>query len=82
MVNFVVVLRMGVTIRWLGHASFQIKAEDKVVYLDLYRSKQLRDRVPDDLEPATVVLVTHDQKLAEFCNRRLLLQDGAVHAEN
>lgn len=53
------VLRMGVTIRWLGHASFQIKTEEKVVYLDLYRSKKLRERVPDDLEPATVVLVTH-----------------------
>ncbi|MGD9395786.1 MAG: MBL fold metallo-hydrolase [Candidatus Thorarchaeota archaeon] len=50
---------MGVTIRWLGHASFQIKSGEKVVYLDLYRSKNLRERVPDDLEPATVVLVTH-----------------------
>ncbi|MHA1964872.1 MAG: MBL fold metallo-hydrolase [Candidatus Thorarchaeota archaeon] len=46
-------------IRWLGHASFQIKTEDKVVYLDLYRSKKLRERVPDDLESASVVLVTH-----------------------
>jgi L-ascorbate metabolism protein UlaG (beta-lactamase superfamily) len=50
---------MGVTIRWLGHASFQIKADDDVVYLDLYRSKKLRERVPDKLEPATIVLVTH-----------------------
>jgi L-ascorbate metabolism protein UlaG (beta-lactamase superfamily) len=48
-----------VKIRWLGHASFQIKTEDKVVYLDLYRSKKLRERVPDDLESASVVLVTH-----------------------
>ena len=50
---------MGVTIRWLGHASFQIKTDEKVVYIDLYRSKKLRERVPDDLEPASVVLVTH-----------------------
>ena len=50
---------MGVRIRWLGHASFQIKTDEKVVYLDLYRSKKLRERVPDDLEPASVVLVTH-----------------------
>ncbi|MFW9975346.1 MAG: MBL fold metallo-hydrolase [Candidatus Thorarchaeota archaeon] len=50
---------MGVTIRWLGHASFQIKAAEKVIYLDLYRSKELRKRVPDELEPASVVLVTH-----------------------
>lgn len=53
------VLILGVTIRWLGHASFQIKSDEKVVYLDLYRSKELRKRVPDDLEPASVVLVTH-----------------------
>ncbi|MHA1949831.1 MAG: MBL fold metallo-hydrolase [Candidatus Thorarchaeota archaeon] len=50
---------MGVTIRWLGHASFQIKSDDNVIYLDLYRSKKLRERVPDKLEPATLVLVTH-----------------------
>ncbi|KXH70483.1 MAG: hypothetical protein AM326_04365 [Candidatus Thorarchaeota archaeon SMTZ-45] len=50
---------MGVTIRWLGHASFQIKANEKVVYFDLYRSKKLREKVPDKLEPASVVLVTH-----------------------
>lgn len=50
---------MVVTIRWLGHASFQIKTDEIVVYLDLYRSKELRERVPDALEPATVVLVTH-----------------------
>ncbi|MFW9817508.1 MAG: MBL fold metallo-hydrolase, partial [Candidatus Thorarchaeota archaeon] len=50
---------MGVKIRWLGHASFQIKSDDNVIYLDLYRSKNLRKRVPDKLEPATIVLVTH-----------------------
>ena len=50
---------MGVTIRWLGHSSFQIKTEKDVVYLDLYRSKQLRQRVPDKLEPATIILVSH-----------------------
>jgi L-ascorbate metabolism protein UlaG (beta-lactamase superfamily) len=30
-----------------------------VVYLDLYRSKKQKERVPDELEPASVVLVTH-----------------------
>jgi len=50
---------MGVAIRWLGHASFQIKASEKVIYLDLYRSKELRKRVPDELEPASIILVTH-----------------------
>ncbi|MFW9795067.1 MAG: MBL fold metallo-hydrolase, partial [Candidatus Thorarchaeota archaeon] len=50
---------MGVTIRWLGHSSFQIKSDNNVIYLDLYRSKKLREKVPDELEPATIVLVTH-----------------------
>ncbi|MFW9870266.1 MAG: MBL fold metallo-hydrolase [Candidatus Thorarchaeota archaeon] len=50
---------MGVKIRWLGHASFQIKSGEKVVYLDLYRSKQLKKRVPENLEPASLVLITH-----------------------
>ncbi len=55
----VIVIKMGVTIRWLGHASFQIKSDDNVIYLDLYRSKKLREKVPDKLESATVILVTH-----------------------
>ncbi|MHA2229912.1 MAG: MBL fold metallo-hydrolase [Candidatus Thorarchaeota archaeon] len=50
---------MGVTIRWLGHASFQIKAEGKITYIDLYRSKKQIERVPGELEPASIVLVTH-----------------------
>jgi L-ascorbate metabolism protein UlaG (beta-lactamase superfamily) len=50
---------LGLKIRWLGHSSFQIKTGDKVLYLDLYRPKQLRQRVPDELEPATIVLVSH-----------------------
>jgi L-ascorbate metabolism protein UlaG (beta-lactamase superfamily) len=48
-----------ITIRWLGHASFQIRVDEKIIYLDLYRSKQLRERVPDNLEPASIVLVSH-----------------------
>ncbi|MHA2378986.1 MAG: MBL fold metallo-hydrolase [Candidatus Thorarchaeota archaeon] len=50
---------MPVSIRWLGHASFQIKAEEHVIYLDLYRSKKLVERVPDVSDPATIVLVSH-----------------------
>jgi L-ascorbate metabolism protein UlaG (beta-lactamase superfamily) len=50
---------LGLKIRWLGHSSFQIKTGEKVLYLDLYRPKQLRQRVPDELEPATIVLVSH-----------------------
>ena len=50
---------MPVSIRWLGHSGFQIKAGDHVIYLDLYRSKKLIERVPDVSDPATVVLVSH-----------------------
>ncbi len=57
--QFLVVKTLTIDIRWLGHASFQIRIDEKIIYLDLYRSKQLRERVPDDLEPASIVLVTH-----------------------
>lgn len=50
---------MTISIRWLGHASFQINVGKKVIYVDLYRSKQLRERVPDKLPMATLVLATH-----------------------
>lgn len=50
---------MMISIRWLGHASFQIKVNEKIIYVDLYRSKQLRKRVPDALELASIVLVSH-----------------------
>jgi L-ascorbate metabolism protein UlaG (beta-lactamase superfamily) len=50
---------LAIGIRWLGHASFQIKVDDKTIYLDLYRSKKLRERVPDELQPASIVLVSH-----------------------
>ncbi len=50
---------MTISIRWLGHASFQINVDDKVIYVDLYRSKNLRERVPDVLPPATLILATH-----------------------
>ncbi len=43
---------MTVIIKWLGHASFQIKALGKVIYIDLQKSAE-----PE--EPADLVLVTH-----------------------
>jgi putative ABC transport system ATP-binding protein len=30
----------------------------------------------------TVVLVTHDQKLAQFCTRRFIMKDGQIYHEN
>ncbi len=50
---------MTISVRWLGHASFQINVNEKVIYVDLYRSKKARERVPDVLDPATLVLATH-----------------------
>ena len=43
---------MGITIQWLGHASFRICYEDKVIYIDPWK---LKEPVGD----ATLVLVSH-----------------------
>ena len=43
---------MGITIQWLGHASFRISYEDKVIYIDPWK---LEDSPGD----ATLVLVSH-----------------------
>ena len=43
---------MGITIQWLGHASFRISYEDKVIYIDPWK---LKEPVGD----ATLVLVSH-----------------------
>jgi len=43
---------MGVTIQWLGHASFRICYEDKVVYIDPWKIKE-------PVGDATLVLVSH-----------------------
>ena len=43
---------MGITIQWLGHASFRICYEDKVIYIDPWKIK-------DSPGDATLVLVSH-----------------------
>jgi L-ascorbate metabolism protein UlaG (beta-lactamase superfamily) len=42
---------MTVSIKWLGHASFQVKADGKIVYVDPYEG--------DYSEKADLILVTH-----------------------
>ena len=42
---------MGVIVKWLGHASFQIKADGKNIYIDPYEGEYK--------EKADLVLVTH-----------------------
>lgn len=43
---------MGTKIKWLGHASFRISCENKVIYIDPWKLK-------DSPQDATVVLVSH-----------------------
>lgn len=43
---------MVVFIRWLAHASFQIKAEGKIIYIDL-------EKYSEPSEKADLILVTH-----------------------
>lgn len=42
---------MGVSVKWLGHASFRISADGKVIYIDPYAG--------DYREKADIILVTH-----------------------
>ncbi|MHA2426554.1 MAG: MBL fold metallo-hydrolase [Candidatus Hermodarchaeia archaeon] len=56
---------MTVTIKWLDHASFQIRSDTKVVYIDLGE-----DAKPT--EKADVILVTHSH--GDHCSPKLIKQ--------
>lgn len=43
---------MGITIQWLGHASFKIRHENEVLYIDPWKLK-------DSPHDATLVLISH-----------------------
>ena len=43
---------MSITLKWLGHASFKIYQEDKVVYIDPWQ-------ITNEANDATLVLVSH-----------------------
>jgi L-ascorbate metabolism protein UlaG (beta-lactamase superfamily) len=43
---------MGVSIKWLAHAGFQIKADKKIIYVDL-------EKYGEATEKADLILVTH-----------------------
>jgi L-ascorbate metabolism protein UlaG (beta-lactamase superfamily) len=47
---------MTVSVRWLGHSSFQIKANDKIIYIDLKKY----GKVVETTEKADIILVTHN----------------------
>jgi L-ascorbate metabolism protein UlaG (beta-lactamase superfamily) len=47
---------MAVYVKWLGHASFQIRASDKIIYVDLKKY----GKVVETSEKADIILVTHN----------------------
>jgi L-ascorbate metabolism protein UlaG (beta-lactamase superfamily) len=47
---------MSVHVRWLGHASFQIRINDKIMYIDLKKYGS----VVETSEKADIILVTHN----------------------
>jgi len=51
------VIRMGVTIRLMAHASFQIKTDTQNIYID--PSTKGTGLKKNDFEPADLILVTH-----------------------
>lgn len=53
---------MGISLRLLGHASFQIKASGKIIYIDLKKY----GKVVEPAEKADIVLVTHGH--ADHCS--------------
>jgi len=47
---------MAICVKWLGHASFQIRTAGKVIYIDLKKYGQ----VVETSEKADIILVTHN----------------------
>jgi L-ascorbate metabolism protein UlaG (beta-lactamase superfamily) len=63
-----VVKNLGITIRLLAHASFQIKTESKIIYID--PSTKYTNLKEKDFEPAYLILVTHSHE--DHCDPKLL----------
>jgi L-ascorbate metabolism protein UlaG (beta-lactamase superfamily) len=49
-------VRMTISVKWLGHSSFQIRINDKVIYVDLKKY----GKVVETSEKADIILVTHN----------------------
>jgi L-ascorbate metabolism protein UlaG (beta-lactamase superfamily) len=47
---------MVIYVKWLGHASFQIRTADKIIYIDLKKY----GKVVETSEKADIILVTHN----------------------
>jgi len=52
------VQRTSISVKWLGHASFMVKAGDKIIYMDPYEG-ECKDK-------ADIILVSHSH--ADHCN--------------
>ncbi len=59
---------LGITIRFLAHASFQIKTEDQNIYID--PSTKGTGLKKDHFQPADLILVTHGHD--DHCDKDLL----------
>ncbi len=51
---------MGITLRYLAHASFQVKTDEQTIYID--PSTKGTGLKKDDFEPADLILVTHSHE--------------------
>jgi len=49
-------VKMAIYIKWLGHASFQIRITDKIIYVDLTKY----GKMIETSEKADIILVTHN----------------------
>lgn len=47
---------MAIFVKWLGHASFQIRTSDKIIYIDLKKY----GKMVETSEKADIILVTHN----------------------
>jgi len=69
---------MVVYVKWLGHASFQIRTTDKIIYIDLKKY----GKIVETSEKADIILVTHNH--SDHCSppkiQKLLKKDTVVVA--
>ncbi len=69
---------MAIHVKWLGHASFQIRTADKIIYVDLKKY----GKAVETSEKADIVLVTHNH--GDHCSppkiQRLQKKDTVIIA--